>query len=221
MFIVFEGIGGSGKSTAIQKTYDYLKEHGRDVIILREPGSTIEAEKIRNIIIDKENKINNLTELLLFTAARSELVEKEINPALKEDKIVLCDRYLYSTLIYQGYTKGGNYKFINDIHQFFPVPDITIIFTIDPLVALRRREFRKETTNRVNKFDDKSIEFFRIAEEGYETLPNQKTSKFKFIIDTKFIKVDTTNRTEDETFNILKNSVIKDILYYTKSEGDK
>ncbi|MCP4706966.1 MAG: dTMP kinase, partial [candidate division Zixibacteria bacterium] len=117
MFITFEGIDGCGKSTQLKLTSNYLKKLGYKPEILREPGSTILSEKIRKILLNKDLKINPISELMLYVAARAELVDSTIGPALDDGKIILCDRFYDSTTAYQGFGRGLDTKVIDKMNR--------------------------------------------------------------------------------------------------------
>ena len=143
MFITFEGPDGSGKSTIIQKVYDYLIENNYDVIKTREPGGSPIAEKIRNLILDTENtKMGYRTEALLYAASRAQHVEETILPALNENKIVLCDRFLISSLAYQGVGRDLGIENVRKINEFAingVFPDFVLFFDVDPITTLKRK----------------------------------------------------------------------------------
>lgn len=143
IFIALEGPDGSGKSTITKKIGDYLEETGRDYIITREPGGTPVGEEIRGIILDKNNtEIGNETEALLYTAARAQHVKEKINPALAEGKLVISDRFVFSSLAYQGVGRGlgiDKVKMINDFAIGSTYPDLILFFHIDPEETLKRK----------------------------------------------------------------------------------
>ena len=106
-FITIEGTDGGGKSTQIEKLVEYLKSMGREVVVTREPGGTNISEKLREILLDAKNsEMTDITEALLYAASRAQHVEEKILPAVKEGKIVICDRFLDSSIVYQGYARG-------------------------------------------------------------------------------------------------------------------
>ncbi len=142
LFITFEGIDGCGKSTQALLTYRIIMSLGLKVILLREPGSTVVAEKIRDILLDKKSKISNITELLLYEAARSEICDKEIQPALNKGSIVLCDRFYDSTTAYQGFGRKLDIRMVKSLHKVASsnlVPDLTFVFDLDLKTAFSRR----------------------------------------------------------------------------------
>lgn len=143
MFITFEGLDSSGKSTQAKLLVDYLKQEGKDVVVLREPGGTAISEKIRDLLLDKQHlEIGQKAELLLFSAARTQLVDQVIRPALLAGKIVVCDRFYDSTTAYQGYGRGldlGEVRTINTIATSGTTPDLTLFVDVDLEELARRR----------------------------------------------------------------------------------
>ena len=140
-FITFEGIDGCGKSTHAILTYEYLSSFGYKVKLLREPGSTIVAEKIREILLDKKNSITDTTELFLYEAARAEISGREITPLLKKGYIVLCDRFYDSTTAYQGYARGLGVETVEELNSITSggvVPALTFFVDCYPATALNR-----------------------------------------------------------------------------------
>lgn len=143
MFITFEGPEGSGKSTQLPRLAQYLEESGYSVVKTREPGGTKIGDQIREVLMRMENtELHPRTEILLFLAARAQLVEELIKPSLQEGKIILCDRYGDSTLAYQGYGHGLNLDDLRAMLQFATgglKPDLTILLDIDVLTGLDRK----------------------------------------------------------------------------------
>ena len=153
LFITFEGIDGCGKSTQFQMLKEYLETEGVDFIVVREPGGTVIGEKIREILLNKKNdSMRPLTELLLFEAARAQITEEVIRPALEKGTCVLCDRFFDSTYAYQGYArKLGAEKvlMLNDLATAGLEPDITFLIDIPVSIALERRGIRGEADDRM------------------------------------------------------------------------
>ena len=150
IFITFEGIDGCGKTTQSKKLKKYLTSKGYSVLLLREPGGEKIAERIRRILLDHRNlEIAPLTELLLYSASRSQLVGRVILPALRKDQIVICDRFCDSTLAYQGYGRGLNKKVINQLNEISTsgiIPNITLLIDLSPKIAFKRKS--KDKTQR-------------------------------------------------------------------------
>jgi len=134
MFITFEGIDGSGKSTQANFLKNQLQNDGYDVILLREPGGTIISEKIRDLVLNhKASSVSSLTEALLIASSRYQLVNEIILPALKKNTIVICDRYIDSTIAYQGYGRGINISWLNEINKYSLMhanPELTYLFDL-------------------------------------------------------------------------------------------
>lgn len=145
-FITFEGGEGAGKSTQIKRLQSVLESRGREVVLTREPGGTPEAEKIRDLVVQRDGGAwNPMEECLLFYAARHNHVEALIKPALEAGKIVLCDRFSDSTLVYQGYGHGLDVHELYDLHTLVLgafKPNLTFIMDIDPAIGLERTELR-------------------------------------------------------------------------------
>ena len=159
-FITFEGPDGSGKTTISNNVYQQLKTEGFDVIYTREPGGIEIAEKIRDIILDPKNTaMDKKTEALLYAASRRQHLVEKILPALKENKIVICDRFVDSSLAYQGVGREIGIKEVLSINEFAiegTYPDLTIFLDIDPLKGLSRiadRHYR----DRLDREDRKSV----------------------------------------------------------------
>lgn len=174
MFITFEGSDGSGKSTIIQKVYDYLIENNYDVIKTREPGGSPIAEKIRNLILDTENtKMGYRTEALLYAASRAQHVEETILPALNENKIVLCDRFLISSLAYQGVGRDLGIENVRKINEFAingVYPDFVLFFDVDPITTLKR----KSSLDTADRLEKEGNNFHERVYNGYKEILNSE-----------------------------------------------
>ncbi len=181
-FITFEGIDGCGKSTQIDLFYQRLISGGYSVLLLREPGGTIISEEIRKILLDKKNtKMCSETELLLFEAARAQIVNEVINPAIDEGKIVICDRFIDSSVAYQGFGRAIGRRIVDMLNDYAvgnTRPGITYLFDIDPLVASSRLSFRTQARDRL---DDESTSFMTRAREGYLEIAKEEPSRFKVL----------------------------------------
>lgn len=174
MFITFEGPDGSGKSTIIQKVYDYLIENNYDVIKTREPGGSPIAEKIRNLILDTENtKMGYRTEAMLYAASRAQHVEETILPALNENKIVLCDRFLISSLAYQGVGRDLGIENVRKINEFAingVFPDFVLFFDVDPITTLKR----KSSLDTADRLEKEGNNFHERVYNGYKEILNSE-----------------------------------------------
>jgi dTMP kinase len=202
MFITFEGIDGSGKTTQLNLLADYLVEKGYEVIKLREPGGTILSEKIRELLLDKSIPIPPMTELLLFNSARSFLVETIIKPAIESGKIVLCDRFYDSTTAYQAFGRELNYEnviTINDLAAGGLIPDLTFYIDID-LETHKIRTLGKD----LDRMESSGDEFYKKVIEGYRKLSETNENRIKKIISKNEIS-DTFN----EIIDIFENKFNK------------
>ena len=184
-FIVFEGIEGSGKSYQSRKLYTAIKKIGLSVILTREPGGTKSAEKIRNVILkdyfhpDFKEKFNKYTDTLLYLAARNEHIEKKLKPAIFKKKIIICDRFIDSTLAYQVYGKGVNKSLVDSVHKYILgsiKPDLTFILKANISKAMQRLKKRKKK----NRYDKFSKNFYNKVQKAF--LKIAKTDKKKYII---------------------------------------
>ncbi|RLJ70796.1 thymidylate kinase [Hydrogenivirga caldilitoris] len=159
MLITFEGIDGSGKTTISLMLYEFLRERGIRCVLYREPGGTELGEVLRNIVLKKD--LNERVELLLFEASRVQLMIEKVKPALEEGKVVILDRFIDSTLAYQGYGRGLDLSFVKQLNEFASFgrkPDLTFLLDISPDVALRR-------VSEKSRFDD--IPFLKRVREGF------------------------------------------------------
>ncbi len=162
--ITFEGIDGSGKSTHLKRVESFLRQRNLSVVVLREPGSTKAAERIREILLDRRLDITDLAELLLYEAARAELTWREIEPALAQGEIVLCDRFYDSTTAYQGYGRGIPLPVVRRLHQIAVgriKPALTLLFDLDLRASYGRRG---KTPDRL---EAQSRVFFNRVRRGY------------------------------------------------------
>lgn len=202
LFIVFEGGEGSGKSTMIDKIYEWLKECNYDCIKTREPGGISIAEQIRQVILNKENtKMDARTEALLYTAARRQHLVEKVIPALESGQVVLCDRFIDSSLAYQGFARGIGIDEIYEINKFAVedcMPDISILFDISPEVGMER--INKNSQREVNRLDLENLDFHNKVREGYDTV--YKNNK------DRMIKINA-EESIDEVFENVKNIISK------------
>jgi dTMP kinase len=170
-FITFEGPDGSGKSTQIQALAEYLQGLGQTVLLTREPGGTEIGEEIRDLLHDlRHHEMQPRAEILLYSAARAQLVGQVIRPALAAGGTVLCDRYADSTLAYQGYGHGLDLEVLRQITSFATQdlkPDLTLLFDLDPAVGLKRRQAAGVEWNRLDAYD---LAFHQRVREGYHQL---------------------------------------------------
>jgi len=185
MFITFEGIDGSGKSTQIQLLKEWLERLDHTVTVLREPGGNVVSEQIRQLLLDSTEHIEPRCELLLFTAARAQLVSKVIRPSLKAGHIVICDRYIDSSVAYQGYGRGlpiDDIVRINDFATAGLIPDITFIFDLTVDDAAKRAGFRSnDNKTKPDRMEQSGDAFFERTKQGYIELA-QNANRNIFII---------------------------------------
>ena len=171
-FIVFEGGEGSGKSTILDMIYNWMKENDIECIKTREPGGIKIAEQIRNVILDRNNtEMDGRCEALLYAAARRQHLVEKVIPALQEGKVVLCDRFLDSSLAYQGYARRLGIEEIYNINKFAIgnyIPDLSILFDLEPKIGLER--INKNKDREVNRLDLEKIDFHNKVREGYNIL---------------------------------------------------
>lgn len=175
LFITFEGPEGAGKSTIIKRVMDDLAQRGFDVILTREPGGIEIAEKIRSIILDKRHTMmDGRTEALLYAAARRQHLVEKIIPALEKGQIVLCDRFIDSSLAYQGYARNLGVDEVLSINQFAIdgyMPDVTLYLDVAPEVGLER--INKNKDREVNRLDLEALDFHHKVHKGYKQLLNR------------------------------------------------
>ena len=180
-FITFEGIDGSGKSTQIRKLAKFLEDNGFDIIITREPGGSVGGEEIRNLLLQGEvDRWSAETEILLFTAARRDHLERIILPALQDGKIVICDRFTDSTRMYQG-MRGPKLRDLVDKLTTEVIncdPDLTIIIDIDPEISLERAKSRKTAEER---FEDFGIDLQKKMRRGFLDLSKEFSSRIAVV----------------------------------------
>ena len=167
LFISFEGVEGSGKSYQCKKLYNFLKKTYKKVIFTREPGGSISSEEIRKVILTgHKNKFTAITDTLLYLAARNEHIEKVLKPNILKKNIIICDRFVDSTIAYQAYGKGVNKSFIKNIHKHILgkiKPDITFILKTNSKKAIERIKKRKKT----NRYDKFSINFYKKVQKAF------------------------------------------------------
>ena len=178
-FITFEGAEGSGKSTQAALVLEYLKSKKLPTLLLREPGGVKISENIRKLLLDVNNAgMGDECETLLYMAARAQMVKEVLEPQLKSSKIVLCDRFLDSTLAYQGYGNGIDIKIIEQLGLFATkglAPDLTILFDIQPEKGLGRAGQKKD------RIESRSLEYHKRVRNGYLDLSKQYPARIKVI----------------------------------------
>ena len=197
--ITFEGIDGSGKSTQIQMLEHEFNKLGIEYKTFREPGGTELSEKIRAILLDKENiELISTSESLLFAAARAQLTAEQIKPAIEKGKFVICDRFTDSTIAYQGYGRGLDIKQLEEINYIATAgltPDITFILDISPETAAVRMQ--AEASDRMEAM---GMDFFMRIREGYCQIKNQNPNRYSVI---------NGEQSPENVFNEIKEIVFK------------
>ena len=205
LFVTFEGIEGSGKSYQSKKLYKSIKKRKIPVILTREPGGTRGAEKIRKIILEDyfylhtKIRFNKYTDTLLYLAARSEHIENKIKPAISKKKIIICDRFIDSTLAYQVYGKGESKALVDSVHKYILgsiKPDLTFILKVNISKALERLKKRKKK----NRYDKFSKYFYIKAQKAFIKIAKKNK--------TRYFVLDNSNDSE-ETEKIILNKFIQ------------
>ena len=178
LFITFEGADGCGKTTQIKLLDEYLREKGFNTLLTREPGSKGLGEKLREILLNYDGEVSSNCESFLFLADRAQHIDCIIKPAIKEGKIVLCDRHTDSTVAYQGYGRGldiGQINYLNNIATNGIKPDLTIVFDIDIETSMQRVGTEKDRMESAGK------EFFNRVRNGYLEIAKNEPQRVKVI----------------------------------------
>ena len=197
IFITVEGSDGSGKSTQIDHIKKYFKDRNIQAIFTREPGGTHIGEKIRDIILDNDNsEMTGLTEAFLYAAARAQHVDEKIIPALKQGRIVICDRFVDSSIAYQGYGRnlGKSVKVMNQYAVRNAVPDLTIFFDLPPE---KGRERIRRGNMTFDRLEEENIDFHNRVYRGYQEIIEEE-ERFAVIDASK-----TEEQVRDDVFAIL------------------
>lgn len=207
MFITFEGIDFSGKTTQINLLKDYLIKNGKQVEIIREPGGTEISEVIRKILLDKANsKMFIETEIFLFSAARAQLVREKIRPYLEHGIYVISDRFHDSTTAYQGFGRGISLEVVNHINELAigsTVPEITFFVDI-PVETAEKRKFEKQREVDLDRIEISEKQFYEKVRKGYYFL-TEKEKRFRLIDGTKSIE-DIHKKIIDEIVKLEKGA---------------
>lgn len=178
LFLTFEGIDGCGKTTQAILTYKFFTQHGYKTKLLREPGSTKIAERIRKILLDKSLSIDPRTELLLYEAARANITSAEIVPFLSEGNVVICDRFYDSTTAYQGYGRKLDVRMVRGLHKVAVgklVPDLTLLFDVDLKTARSRMSREKD------RLESQPPAFFERVRKGFLEIARKERRRVKVI----------------------------------------
>ena len=183
-FITFEGVEGSGKTTQVELLADRLRRAGRTVVTTREPGGTPISDRIRAVVLDRQNvEIHPHTEALLMCAARAQLVQEVIRPALADGSVVICDRYSDSTFAYQGYARGQDLATLRRINAFATgglLPDLTMLLDLPVADGLQRR-FGAGGDGSTNRMDSLDLDFHRRVAAGYHALAQAEPDRWHVV----------------------------------------
>jgi dTMP kinase len=202
MFVTLEGPEGGGKSTQIKRLAKRLEALGYPVITTREPGGTPIGDQIRHVLMRMENKeLQPRTEILLFLAARAQLVEQVIKPALLDGKIILCDRYGDSTLAYQGYGHGLDLEQLRQMLDFATdhlKPDLTILLDLDVKTGLMRKKAEDEW----NRLDAYEALFHERVREGYLQLAREEPERWRIVDASR-----TIDAVQEDLFRIILDAI--------------
>lgn len=206
LFITFEGPEGSGKSSVIKEITSRLQSEGYEVVLTREPGGTPISEQIRNIILDSNNTMMDpRTEALLYAASRRQHLVEKIWPAIKKGKIVICDRYLDSSLAYQGYARGLGVQDILNVNSYATegtFPDLTLLLDLDPQIGLDRIASNK--AREVNRLDKEKLSFHQAVRNGYLSLSKEYKDRYEIIDASQPLEKVIT-----DTYNAIKKKLGK------------
>lgn len=205
MFITFEGIEGTGKTTQIQKVKEFFEAQGKEVFLTLEPGGSRVGRELRKMLLHVENKdLTATTELFLYLADRSQHVAQVIRPELESGKVVLCDRFADSTVVYQGYGRGIDTNVLRQLNEVAVDglwPDLTIVLDIDPEIGLKRATLRNLDDGKAKeegRFEAEHISFHRRIREGYLTWAALNRDR---------IKVADASGTPDEVFAVIQKLI--------------
>lgn len=189
LFVTFEGIDGSGKSTQARRLAEDLRARGREVVLTREPGGSPGAEEIRSLVLEGDpDRWSAETEILLFTAARRDHMERTIWPALRQSQVVICDRFADSTRMYQGLSRGQLRPIVDKLHDLMiqDEPHVTLLIDMDPALGLSRAKGRQGHEER---FEDFGVDLQARMREGFLDLAAEFPARFRVV---------DGNRPEDE-----------------------
>ncbi len=206
MFITFEGIDLAGKTTQVQLLAKFLKDKGHKVVILREPGGTEISEKIRTLLLDSSNQLTSFTELFLFEAARSDLVQKIIKPSLEKGTIVICDRFWDSTIAYQGYGRNIPLEFIEMCNKYASgglEPDLTFFVDISLETMIQRVK-----NKRIDRIENEPDDFIEKVINGFREIAKRYSSRIYVLKGTDSVET-------------IHQNIIKVVLKFLEIENGK
>ena len=185
LFITFEGPDGCGKTTQMKLLAEYFTKNGKEVVLTREPGGKGLGEKVREILLNYDGEVSDRCESFLFLADRAQNIDIIVNPAVKQGKIVLCDRHIDSTVAYQGYGRGLDIERINMLNNLATngkKPDLTFVFDVDVETSMKRVGKEKD------RMESAGMEFHNRVRQGYLELAKQEPQRIKVIDETKSIE---------------------------------
>src|SRR5215213_10441940 len=200
--IAFEGVEGSGKSTQLELLRRVLEGRGREVVVTREPGGTPAGERVRSVLLDPEVELHPRAEALLFAAARAELVEAVIRPALERGAVVLCDRYLDSSLAYQGGARGLGAGPVSEVNRFATggvVPDLVVLLDLDPAAGLARRAGDRD------RIEAQDLGFHRRVRQAFRDLAAADPARF-FVVGAAAPLAEVAARVQAAVLSLLEAS---------------
>jgi dTMP kinase len=200
--IAFEGVEGAGKSTQLALLRQALEGGSREVVVTREPGGTPAGERIRDLLLDPKAELYPRTEALLFAAARAELVERVIRPALERGAHVLCDRYLDSSLAYQGDARGLGRHPVEEVNRFATggvLPDLVVLLDLDPAAGLARRARAHD------RIEGQDLDFHRRVRQAFLDLAAADPGRFR-VVDAAAPVDEVAARVEAAVFPLLEGS---------------
>lgn len=188
MFITFEGVEGSGKSSVIERLQPRLERLGLSILVTREPGGSKLGQLLRPILLDMRNDdLSAESELFLYLADRAQHVRQVVMPALRKGQVVLCDRFADSSLAYQGYGRGvdlNNLLVLNKVAQAGLLPDLTLLFDVDVKIGLERaikRNNEQGITQKEGRFEAETLEFHQRIRDGYLELAEENAWRFRLV----------------------------------------
>ena len=201
-FIVFEGCDGTGKSTMIARLVSDLSARGVRVTATREPGGTAIGEKVRSILLDRHNTgMTMRTEALLYAASRAQLVEEVVRPALEQGNVVICERYFYSSLVYQGGAGGLDQEAVRRVNRWATgdlLPDVVVLLDMDPRASLSRRQAGKD------RIENRQMAYHHAVRRHYLDLAREEPSRF-VVIDASMAPDDVYAKVADAVERILES----------------